>query len=146
MTSRNMNDSRKHTAIIAAILSVTAFIVSCHDGKGSGREPVPVRHELTLTLEPGRWIYYSITDSTVVGRSPIGDDAQDAEWGGRTDWDIALSESGIRTNSGTSGRGKGGLALISDSLYDTESENPLMTLDYHTDTLGVTVIRPLTGQ
>ena len=141
-----MNNCRKYTTIIAAILSIAAFMVSCHDGKENGREPVPVKHELTLTLEPGRWIYYNITDSTVVGMSLIGDDVQDAEWGGRTDWDIALSESGIRTNSGTSGRGNGGLALISDSLYDTESENPLMTLNYHTDTLGVTVIRPLNGR
>jgi len=136
-----MNNRIKYT-IPLLLISLLVFI-SCRDDDRTQSEPVPVKRELTLTLEPGKWIYYNISDSTVMGTSDIGDDDQDAEWHDRNDWDIALSEVGLRTNSGTSGRGNGGLAVISDSLYNTEREYSLMSLDYRQDTLGVSVIRPL---
>lgn len=136
-----MNKKIIYTILSVLLASIT--FISCRDKVKSESEPVPVKRELTLTLEPGKWIYYSISDSTVMGTSDIGDTEQDAEWHDRNDWDIALSELGIRTNSGTSGRGNGGLAVISDSLYNTVKEYSLMGLDYKPDTLGVTVIRPL---
>jgi hypothetical protein len=136
-----MNKKIIYTILSVLLASIT--FISCRDKVKNESEPVPVKRELTLTLEPGKWIYYNISDSTVMGTSEIGDTEQDAEWHDRNDWDIALSELGIRTNSGTSGRGNGGLALISDSLYNTEKEYSLMGLDYRPDTLGVTVIRPL---
>jgi len=137
-----MNKNRNALYLIAVLLPLTLF--SCRDNTKGEREPVPVKRELTLTLEPGKWIYYSIADSTVKGKSDIGDTVQDTEWGGRSDWDIALSEAGLRTNSGTSGRGNGGVTLLSDSLYDAlERESSFIGLDYKADTLGVNVIRPL---
>ena len=136
-----MNKKIIYTILSVLLASIT--FISCRDKVKNESEPVPVKRELTLTLEPGKWIYYSISDSTVMGTSDIGDTEQDAEWHDRNDWDIALSELGIRTNSGTSGRGNGGLAVISDSLYNTVKEYSLMGLDYKPDTLGVTVIRPL---
>jgi len=136
-----MNKKTLYIALCTLLLSVT--VVSCREKGDTVHEPVPVKRELTLTLEPGKWIYYNISDSTVMGSSDIGDAQQDAEWRDRIDWDIALSESGIRTNSGTSGRGNGGLALITDSVYDLKKESSLMRLDYKADTLDVTVIKPL---
>jgi len=136
-----MNKKTLYIALCTLLLSV--MIVSCREKGDTVHEPVPVKRELTLTLEPGKWIYYNISDSTVMGSSDIGDAEQDAEWRDRIDWDIALSESGIRTNSGTSGRGNGGLALITDSIYDLKKESSLMRLDYKADTLDVTVIKPL---
>ena len=136
-----MNKKTLYIALCTLLLSV--MIVSCREKGDTVHEPVPVKRELTLTLEPGKWIYYNISDSTGMGSSDIGDAEQDAEWRDRIDWDIALSESGIRTNSGTSGRGNGGLALITDSIYDLKKESSLMRLDYKADTLDVTVIKPL---
>ena len=136
-----MNKKIIYTILSVLLASIT--FISCRDKVKHESEPVPVKRELTLTLEPGKWIYYNISDSTVMGTSDIGDTEQDAEWHDRNDWDISLSELGIRTNSGTSGRGNGGLAVISDSLYNTVKEYSLMGLDYKPDTLGVTVIRPL---
>ncbi|MBO4560841.1 MAG: HmuY family protein [Bacteroidaceae bacterium] len=133
--------NKKIIYILSLLVSVTLF--SCRD-KHEEREPVPVKRELTLTLEPGKWIYYNISDSSVIGTSDIGDNVQDAEWGARMDWDIALSESGLRTNSGTSGRGNGGLVLLSDSLYNAlKKESSFIALEYKADTLDVSVIRPL---
>lgn len=136
-----MNKKIIYTILSVLLASIT--FISCKDKVKNESEPVPVKRELTLTLEPGKWIYYNISDSTVMGTSDIGDTEQDAEWHDRNDWDIALSELGIRTNSGTSGRGNGGLAVISDSLYNTVKEYSLMGLEYKPDTLSVTVIRPL---
>lgn len=141
MTLPTMNKKIAYTILSLILASVT--LISCRDKVKAEAEPTAVKRQLTLTLQPGKWIYYSISDSTVRGTSDIGDESQDAEWHDRNDWDIALSELGLRTNSGTSGRGNGGLALISDSLYNTEKEYSLMGLDYRPDTLGVTVIRPL---
>lgn len=126
---------------LSVLFSVT--LISCRDRKEHEHEPVAVKHELTLTLEPGKWIYYSIADSAIVGRSDIGDIDQDQEWAAQTNWDIALSESGIRTNSGTSGRGNGGLAVISDSIYELKKYSSVLNLDYTPDTLSVIVTKPL---
>lgn len=135
--------NKKTIYTILSVLLASLSFISCRDKVRAESEPVPVRRELTLTLEPGKWIYYNISDSTIMGKSDIGDAEQDAEWHDRIDWDIALSEAGLRTNSGTSGRGNGGLAIISDSLYNTQKESSLMGLEYKPDTLDVTVITPL---
>lgn len=135
--------NKKTIYTLLSVLLVSLGFISCRDKSHDESEPVPVKRVLTLTLEPGKWIYYNISDSAVMGKSDIGDAEQDAEWRDRIDWDIALSESGMRTNSGTSGRGNGGLAVISDSLYNTEKEYSMIGLEYKADTLDVPVIRPL---
>ena len=125
---------------LAAVLIMTA--VSCRDN-GEDRDPVKVNRRVSFTLEPGKWIYYSISDSCIVGKSDVGNTADDEEWKGRTDWDIALSESGIRTNGGTSGSGKGGLAVMSDSGFEEESLQPLASMEFRADTLDVAAVIPL---
>jgi len=133
----------KKIIYIALSVLFSVALASCKDRKEHEHEPVPVKQELTLTLEPGKWIYYSISDSMVVGRSDIGDVEQDQEWAAQTNWDIALSESGIRTNSGTSGRGNGGLAIITDSIYELQKYSSVLNLNYKPDTLSVIVTKPL---
>jgi len=135
--------NKKATYYIAICLLASLVFISCRNHRDTEHEPVPVKRELTLTLEPGKWIYYSISDSIVVGRSDIGDPFQDAEWAAQKNWDIAFSESGIRTNSGTSGRGNGGLAVIDDSIYSLTGYSSFFDLVYTPDTLDVTVIKPL---
>lgn len=126
---------------LTAVLLLT--VVSCRDNDSEDRDPVKVSRSVTLTLEPGKWIYYSIKDSCVIGKSDIGNTADDEEWKNRKDWDIALSESGIRTNGGSSGCGEGGLAVISDSDFEEESFLPLTSLTYTPDTLGVKAVTPV---
>ena len=133
----------KKIIYIALSVLFTVALASCKDRQEQEHEPVPVKQELTLTLQPGKWIYYSFTDSTIVGRSDIGDVEQDQEWAAQTNWDIALSESGIRTNSGTSGRGNGGLAIITDSIYELQKYSSVLNLNYKPDTLSVIVTKPL---
>ena len=60
-------------------------------------------------LGDDHWTYFSFSRSEVVGTSEFGSDEQDALWAGRTDWDIAICGEFLRTNSGTSGAGDGGI-------------------------------------
>ena len=134
--------NKRYINILLCLAAVVLCMSSCRD-RSDDREPVEVESLLTLTLEPGKWIYYSISDSTIVGRSDIGDAEQDQEWAAQMNWDIAFSESGIRTNGGTSGRGNGGLTVINDSIFSLTKQSSLFNLVYTPDTLGVTVIKPL---
>lgn len=122
------------------------MLASCKDNVEPDEieyEPIEIEDTVKITLEPGKWIYYDISDKKIVGKSDIGDDEQDAEWGAQTDWDIAFCESGIRTNGGTSGRGQGGLTKINDSIYNLQHESSINALKYSPDVTGVSVIKPL---
>lgn len=83
----------------------------------------------------------------MIGYGLIGNEKDDQEWYGRTDWDVAFSESGIRTNSGTSGVGKGGLRIqpqIPDTVEMSELEEyHYLFTDFIQDTLGVYTEIPL---
>lgn len=125
------------------ILAVLSLLVSCKEEVDD--TPVLRLSETELTLEPGKWIYYRISDNTMVGRSTIGDTEQDKEWAERLDWDIAFSEGGIRTNGGTSGPGNGGITVISDDDFNLDSYQRSASLFYYPDVEDVQVIAPLSN-
>ena len=77
------------------------------DAVGRGVQDV----SLTVNDVPNRWTYVSLSAHEVVGSSSLGDTHEDALWMLRTDWDIAFCNGMIRTNSGSSGKGKGGITL-----------------------------------
>lgn len=131
------------TRYIIPILAVLSLLVSCKDEVDDA--PVLRQSEAELTLEPGKWIYYRISDNTMVGRSTIGDTEQDKEWADRLDWDIAFSEGGIRTNGGASGRGNGGITVISDGDFKLDSYDKSASLFYYPDVKDVQVIAPLSN-
>ena len=58
----------------------------------------------------GRWTYFSMVTHTVVGTCAVTDTLAQQAYAARTDWDIAIADGRIRTNSGTSGPGDGGIA------------------------------------
>lgn len=109
--------------------------------------PVPVESEETIQLKVGYWTYYNIKNSETVGYGLIGDSIDDSEWYLRKDWDIAFSETGIRTNSGTSGNGDGGIRImpeVPDSLNLSEYEEyRYQFTDFLSDTLGIYTEIPL---
>ena len=86
------------------ILSALVLLASCG---GAGQEPELVSGEIMFTPTPGKWIYISLEDGCIVGSAKLGDEAADEMWAGRDDWDIAVCDSLIRTNGGTSGHGLG---------------------------------------
>ncbi len=97
---------KKFPFIVALCLVLP--LVSCNnDGKV---EPEQVEGEIEFLSQRGRWTYISLEDAKVVGVGDLGDSASDAAWAARDDWDIAICDSLIRTNGGTSGHGKGQLS------------------------------------
>ena len=103
------------------ILAISLMLSSC---QGTVRQPV-LSGEVTFALSDTEWTYFSFETGTVVGTSTFGDDAQDALWRDRTDWDIAFCGDLIRTNSGTSGRGKGGIQRNTTDNYNTLTVAPV---------------------
>jgi len=127
--------------LVKILLALTlVLLVSCRK-EDAPRVPVPVETETEIQLRTGYWAYYNIKESSTVGYGIIGDSIDDAEWFARLDWDIAFSENGIRTNSGTSGRGKGGIRIqptVPDSLNLSEYEEYRYQFsDFSIDTEGI---------
>ena len=78
------------------------------------------------------------TDGKTVGTSDLGDIDAEKSWQKRTDWDVALCNGAIRTNSGTSGAGKGG---IMSSPQEFDNLDASAVTSFYVDADTVTVIR-----
>lgn len=121
--------NRKHTNIgltLAAAL-LLGFAGGCSRDNGTGApSPAPAQVE-TLTIEgldDQTWVYVSLEEGRTVGTSPLGDVEQDAVWKARTDWDIAICGELLRTNSGTSGNGAGGIQSVTNKSFNALDEAP----------------------
>lgn len=77
------------------------------------------------------WTYISFSKQSVVGTSTFGLTKEDAEWKKRTDWDLAICGKYLKTNSGSSGNGKGGLLKVEGVSY--ESITAPVSEDFKTD-------------
>lgn len=128
------------------IAAIALLLCGCRKEQAPTVPPAQLS-EITLTLKPGQWLYYNIKTSQTVGYSTIGNEADDQEWYGRSDWDIAFSEDAIKTNSGTSGHGKGGIRFqptIPDTLELSDYEEYRYKFtDFKIDTLDIPVLNPL---
>lgn len=113
-------------------LTLTLSLTSCSsdsDDDGGIRPGTEVQSEV-IDNKTSQWTYYSLENNKVIGTSVFGDSVSDRSWSERTDWDIALCGTLIRTNSGDSGKGQGGIQ-ISDRQYVTVEEAP--SFGYVTD-------------
>ena len=106
---------------VCIVFVFSLLCVSCakEEGKNDNDDSV----ELTVVgITDTEWTYISLTTGKVVGRSAFGSEKEDAEWKARTDWDIAICGEYMRTNSGTSGDGIGGIKRIDDKAFEQVSE------------------------
>jgi len=88
------------------LCAATLFSFVACDGR-KNNEPELVDGEIEVPYMKGRWTYISLEEGKVVGTAVLGDEAADAAWAARSDWDIAICDSLIRTNGGSSGSGRG---------------------------------------
>ena len=64
------------------------------------------------------WIYYNLRTGEIFNAYQVNSDIREEEQKTRTDWDLALCGNKLRTNSGTSGNGRGGVADMGFQGYD----------------------------
>lgn len=122
---------RYFSAMVIATMSIGYFLSSCaSDSESNGRDPQPVDAELTITgISDTQWTYVSLETNSVIGTSPLDDSDADAQWADRTDWDIAICGDMIRTNSGSSGKGQGGIRRLDDKTYEEITAGDAVGLD-----------------
>ena len=129
---------RKNLLYPLIFLMIGLSVGSCtDDSKGKKEIPAEVN---TLTIEnvsDDHWLYFSFESGQVIGSSKLLDEAEDAAWAKRTDWDIAICGDLIRTNSGTSGNGEGGIQNISNRSFNAIEEAPVS--GYQEDTREVVI-------
>ncbi len=122
-------------ALLGFYLGIVSVFASC-----KGENPysgIPEANTVTIDVGIDHWTYFSFRTGDVVGTGALNSQADDLEWYARTDWDIALCGDMIRTNSGTSGKGSGGIQEIEKMSYGAITDAP--TDGYHTDTNDVVV-------
>lgn len=140
------NKSNCNRMALAAVLLLATAITACRK-ESVKTVPIPVDSEVTIQLKDGYWTYYNIKNSEEVGFGLIGDSIDDSEWFLRSDWDVAFSVTGIRTNSGTSGKAGGGIRImpqVPDSLNLSQYEEYRYQFnDFLEDTLGIYTEIPL---
>lgn len=109
--------------IIFSLLAALVLLASCSDGadNSASGQAVGKSGEMNVTANDAVWTYYSIEQNKVMGTSVFGDSTADSQWKQRTDWDIAICGDLIRTNSGTSGTGNGGLQAVPQGYNELEN-------------------------
>lgn len=125
MSSKKMKTLIRFIFIFAAVVALN----SCRTSEESAPN---ISAEMTIHgLGEEHWTYFSFEKGEVVGTGKFDDDDDDAAWAQRKDWDFAICGKYIKTNSGDSGIGKGGIQKNNTDNYATLATAP--TEGYLTD-------------
>lgn len=116
-------------AIIIVALS------SCNKEKNDPQPPIgESKVAIVDATSKTAWNYYSFAQNKIIGSAEESLE-NSATWGARKDWDIALRQFNIRTNSGefTTVGGKGGVfifktAIADGGIYYYDEKNPFSSL------------------
>lgn len=125
---------------ICAVFAVALF-TACSDkdsGGGSGVQKA-VMNTVSITVSDSTWTYFSLQTGRQVGTSALADEQADAAWAEREDWDFALCSDMLKTNSGTSGSGQGGVQAVIRLNFNALEQAPAS--GYVVDADGVVVKR-----
>lgn len=115
-------------ALLIACISLTASCSS--DSPSDGIKKGKENQAAPISNSNEKWVYYSLEENKQVGVSNFGDSISNKKWSERTDWDIAICGDLIRTNSGASGIGQGG---IQESAEDYSTLKQAPETGYSTD-------------
>ncbi len=109
-----------NTFLLSSFLLLLAF-ASCASESDNGAAQSDKL--LTITFKKDYWTYVSLRESRVLGQTSISDSMAEKAWKTRTDWDIAICNGYIRTNSGVSGCGLGGITVSSLPYDETDASD-----------------------
>ncbi len=129
----------KHSLYYSSIIAITMLSAWCATEKELQAPYADSRLVINLSGND-IWTYISLTDRKIVGTSAFGSENGDKEWQGRLDWDIAICDKHLRTNSGTSGNGKGGILKFEGAAYEA-IKSSIPNADFAVDTLLQTYSR-----
>jgi len=102
------------------IFLALAVIVSASCKNEVEMLPNNISAEMTISgLGDEYWTYFSFAKGETVGCSDYCDAEQDALWAERSDWDFAICGNKIKTNSGDSGKGMGGVQRNTSDSFST---------------------------
>ncbi len=114
----------------AVVAAMSVMSVSCSESDDNDDAQPAVDTELTVSgISATKWTYISLENNAVVGTSDKDDADSDARWAKRVDWDIAICGDLLRSNSGTSGCGSGGLRRIDGKDYSGVSATDAASVD-----------------
>ena len=114
---------------ISLYIALVGFMLTACSSEDKQDAPV-LDTELTVSgISDAKWTYISLENNAVVGTSDKDDSDADSQWAKRTDWDIAICGDMVRTNSGTSGAGQGGIRRIDGKHYDAVTAADAATVD-----------------
>ena len=87
------------------------------------------------------WIYYNLRTGEIFNAYQVNSDIREEEQKTRTDWDLAFCGNKLRTNSGTSGNGRGGVADMGFQGYDrwTHKSQIPHDVEWVTDTNNISI-------
>jgi len=136
--NNNMSNMQKISRVLVSVVSLLSLLSIASCGEGGGDSPASVANVMSVSIQPDTWTYISLSDGKTVGTSDLGDADAEKSWHNRTDWDIALCNGVIRTNSGTSGVGQGGI-MSTPQGFDNVDASAVTSFNVDADT--VTVIR-----
>lgn len=121
---------KRVTKYIYCFLLASIIFCSCASEKDI-YSPEDDYYQTLSGINDKAWTYISFSKQSVVGTSAFGSAKEDAEWKIRTDWDLAICGKFLKTNSGSSGNGKGGLLKVEGTSY--ESITSSLSGDFKTD-------------
>jgi hypothetical protein len=79
------------------------------------------------------WHFFSFNEGAVIGSCDAGDTEANEQWRQRTDWDLAFHRQNIKTNSGVSGIGSGGILKYSQETFNFDAVLEAPEDGYSTD-------------
>jgi hypothetical protein len=104
-----MNIQKTFQSIALAVLGLGCFF-SCKDKDDLFKQTDPKEGLAVLDCSSyTQWNFFSFAHGQIIGSCDAGDDAEYEAWHNRTDWDLAFHRQDVKTNSGASGSGKGGM-------------------------------------
>ncbi len=110
---------KKSLLIVLMIVLFSGFIVSCSDDDDDP-QPTESKTFSLYTKDYTKWYYFSFEENDTIGSGSANPtDSDDASWKKRTDWDLAFHYKDVRTNSGVSGNGDGGMLEASSVKFDS---------------------------
>jgi hypothetical protein len=105
----NMINLSKLTAMV---IICTVCLSSCGDDKDDLFKKKNEPKEGIAVLDCSsyqQWNFFSFAQGSLIGTCDAGNEADYEAWSKRADWDLAFHRQDVKTNSGASGVGKGGI-------------------------------------